>query len=142
MAGATIRLGLKEQLIFPEIQYDEVASIHGMDITIVTTARTNDEGKALLTHLGCRSERSARRNSEMRREVQATGPMNGGRSSVSRLALRNKTATKPKFATRATIAVALCGRVRGFLRRFRMCRICFRLLSLNGEIPGVRKSSW
>jgi large subunit ribosomal protein L5 len=45
-------LGLKEQLIFPEIQYDEVASIHGMDITIVTTARTNDEGRALLKHLG------------------------------------------------------------------------------------------
>ncbi len=45
-------LGLKEQLIFPEIKYDEVASIHGMDITIVTTARTNDEGKALLRHLG------------------------------------------------------------------------------------------
>lgn len=45
-------LGLKEQLIFPEIKYDDVASIHGMDITIVTTARTNDEGKALLRHLG------------------------------------------------------------------------------------------
>ena len=45
-------LGLKEQLIFPEIEYDSVASIHGMDVTIVTTARTNDEGKALLKHLG------------------------------------------------------------------------------------------
>jgi large subunit ribosomal protein L5 len=45
-------LGLKEQLIFPEIEYDTVASIHGMDITLVTTARTNDEGKALLKHLG------------------------------------------------------------------------------------------
>ncbi len=45
-------LGLKEQLIFPEIHYDSVASIHGMDITIVTTAKTNDEGKALLRHLG------------------------------------------------------------------------------------------
>ncbi len=45
-------LGLKEQLIFPEIKYDNVQSIHGMDITIVTTARTNDEGKALLRHLG------------------------------------------------------------------------------------------
>jgi large subunit ribosomal protein L5 len=45
-------LGLKEQLIFPEIKYDDVMSIHGMDITIVTTARTNDEGKALLRHLG------------------------------------------------------------------------------------------
>jgi large subunit ribosomal protein L5 len=45
-------LGMKEQLIFPEIKYDSVVSIHGMDITIVTTARTNDEGKALLRHMG------------------------------------------------------------------------------------------
>ncbi|MFN3680573.1 MAG: 50S ribosomal protein L5 [Nitrospira sp.] len=45
-------LGLKEQLIFPEIKYDDVASIHGMDVTIVTTAKTNEEGKALLKHLG------------------------------------------------------------------------------------------
>jgi large subunit ribosomal protein L5 len=45
-------LGLKEQLIFPEIQYDSVASIHGMDITFVTTAKTNDEGKALLRQMG------------------------------------------------------------------------------------------
>ena len=45
-------LGVKEQLIFPEIHYDSVASIHGMDITIVTTAMTNDEGKALLKHMG------------------------------------------------------------------------------------------
>ena len=45
-------LGVKEQLIFPEIHYDSVASIHGMDITIVTTAGTNDEGKALLKHMG------------------------------------------------------------------------------------------
>jgi large subunit ribosomal protein L5 len=45
-------LGLKEQLIFPEIKYDSVASIHGMDITFVTSARTNDEGKSLLRHLG------------------------------------------------------------------------------------------
>jgi len=45
-------LGLKEQLIFPEIQYDSVLAIHGMDITIVTTAKTNDEGKALLRQLG------------------------------------------------------------------------------------------
>lgn len=45
-------LGLKEQLTFPEIKYDDVASIHGMDITFVTTARRNDEAKALLAHLG------------------------------------------------------------------------------------------
>ena len=45
-------LGLKEQLTFPEIKYDDVASIHGMDITIVTTAKRNDEAKSLLTHMG------------------------------------------------------------------------------------------
>ena len=35
-----------------------------------------------------------------------------------------------------------CGRPRGFLRKFGICRICFREMSLRGEIPGVRKSSW
>jgi large subunit ribosomal protein L5 len=45
-------MGLKEQLLFPEIKYDEVAVTHGMDITIATTARSNDEGKALLGLLG------------------------------------------------------------------------------------------
>jgi len=45
-------LGLKEQLTFPEVKYDDVASIHGMDITIVTSAKRNDEAKSLLTHIG------------------------------------------------------------------------------------------
>lgn len=45
-------LGLKEQLTFPEIKYDDVASIHGMDITIVTTAGRNDEARSLLSQLG------------------------------------------------------------------------------------------
>ncbi len=41
-------LGLKEQIIFPEIDYDKVDKVRGMDITICTTAKTNDEGRALL----------------------------------------------------------------------------------------------
>jgi len=41
-------LGIKEQIIFPEIQYDKVDKVRGMDITICTTANTNDEGRALL----------------------------------------------------------------------------------------------
>jgi large subunit ribosomal protein L5 len=45
-------LGLKEQIIFPEIVYDKVDKVRGMDITMVTTARTDEEAKALLTHLG------------------------------------------------------------------------------------------
>jgi large subunit ribosomal protein L5 len=45
-------IGVTEQLIFPEIDYDKVASVRGMDITIVTTARDDDEGRALLRALG------------------------------------------------------------------------------------------
>ena len=45
-------LGITEQLIFPEIDYDKVGQVRGMDITIVTTARTDEEGRALLTALG------------------------------------------------------------------------------------------
>ena len=44
--------GVTEQLIFPEIDYDKVAKVRGMDITIVTTASTDDEGRALLLALG------------------------------------------------------------------------------------------
>ncbi len=45
-------LGLKEQFIFPEIDYDKVEMVHGMDISIVTSAGTDEEGKALLRHIG------------------------------------------------------------------------------------------
>jgi len=45
-------MGLKEQIIFPEIVYDKVDKVRGMDITMVTTARSDEEAKALLTHLG------------------------------------------------------------------------------------------
>ena len=41
-------LGIKEQLIFPEIEYDNILKIRGMDIVFVTTAKTNEEAKALL----------------------------------------------------------------------------------------------
>jgi large subunit ribosomal protein L5 len=45
-------IGIKEQVIFPEIEIDKVDAIHGMDIIIVTTAKTDEEGRALLGHLG------------------------------------------------------------------------------------------
>jgi large subunit ribosomal protein L5 len=45
-------LGIREQVIFPEIEIDKVDSIHGLDIVIVTTAKTDEEGRALLGHLG------------------------------------------------------------------------------------------
>lgn len=45
-------IGIREQVIFPEIEIDKIDSVHGLDITIVTTARTDEEGRALLAHLG------------------------------------------------------------------------------------------
>jgi len=49
---------------------------------------------------------------------------------------------KPKFSTRQHNRCNLCGRPRAFLRKFGICRLCFRQLALRGEIPGVAKSSW
>ena len=45
-------LGIKEQIIFPEIDYDKIDKIRGMNVTIVTSAKSDDEGRALLQHLG------------------------------------------------------------------------------------------
>jgi large subunit ribosomal protein L5 len=45
-------MGLKEQIVFPEINYDDVEDIRGMDIIVCTTAKTNEEAKALLAHCG------------------------------------------------------------------------------------------
>jgi large subunit ribosomal protein L5 len=44
--------GVREQIIFPEINYDKIASIHGMDVVFVTSAKTDEEGRALLKYLG------------------------------------------------------------------------------------------
>jgi len=49
---------------------------------------------------------------------------------------------KPKFKVRKRNRCRLCGRPRGFLRDFDMCRICFRMLALSGELPGITKASW
>jgi small subunit ribosomal protein S14 len=50
--------------------------------------------------------------------------------------------TRRKFAVRVRNRCRVCGRPRGFIRRFALCRICFRELALQGKIPGVVKSSW
>jgi len=47
-----------------------------------------------------------------------------------------------KFKTRVYSRCKLCGRPRGFLRKFQLCRLCFRELALKGEVPGVIKASW
>jgi small subunit ribosomal protein S14 len=54
----------------------------------------------------------------------------------------NKSLKKPKYPTRKVNRCRICGRARGYLRKFQMCRICFRKLASEGKIPGVTKSSW
>lgn len=61
---------------------------------------------------------------------------------MARLAMINKAKKKPKFKVRQRNRCALCGRPRGYMRKFGICRICFRELAYKGEIPGIRKSSW
>lgn len=48
----------------------------------------------------------------------------------------------PKFSSRRINRCALCGRPRAYYRKFKICRICLRMLASRGEIPGMRKASW
>lgn len=49
---------------------------------------------------------------------------------------------KPKFAIRHRNRCKSCGRARGYMRKFALCRLCFRKFALAGMLPGVQKSSW
>ena len=61
---------------------------------------------------------------------------------MAKTALMMKAERPPKFKARGYHRCKLCGRPRGYLRKFEMCRICFRELALKGEVPGVVKASW
>ena len=49
---------------------------------------------------------------------------------------------RPKYVTRVVRRCWRCGRRRSYMRKFNLCRICFRELANKGELPGIRKSSW
>ena len=61
---------------------------------------------------------------------------------MAKTCMIEKTNRPPKFGVRAYSRCKVCGRPRGYLRKFGMCRICFRTFALRGQIPGVTKSSW
>lgn len=61
---------------------------------------------------------------------------------MARKALVVKALRKPKFSTRVIRRCWRCGRRHGYMRRFGVCRICFREMANLGEIPGAKKSSW
>jgi len=61
---------------------------------------------------------------------------------MAKKCLVEKAKRKPKYAVRKYHRCQRCGRSRGYIRKFGLCRICFREQALRGEIPGVRKASW
>ncbi|HOV90450.1 MAG TPA: type Z 30S ribosomal protein S14 [Syntrophorhabdaceae bacterium] len=61
---------------------------------------------------------------------------------MARKAMIEKASRAPKFQVRLRNRCSICGRPRGYLRKFKICRICFRNYALKGDIPGVVKSSW
>jgi len=61
---------------------------------------------------------------------------------MAKKCLIEKQQRKPKFGVRAYSRCRRCGRPRAYMRRFGLCRICFRDMALAGELPGVTKASW
>ncbi len=100
-------MGIREQLIFPEIEYDKIDKVRGMDICFVTTAKTDEEEDLL-----------------------------------AKTSMKVKQSRPAKFSTRAYTRCKICGRPHAYLRKFGICRICFRELAYKGQIPGVKKASW
>jgi small subunit ribosomal protein S14 len=61
---------------------------------------------------------------------------------VAKKSMIAKSKRTPKYAVQQRNRCQLCGRPRGYIRKFGLCRICFRQHALMGELPGVTKSSW
>ena len=61
---------------------------------------------------------------------------------MARKALINKQEKEPKFKTRGYTRCKVCGRPHSVLKKYGICRVCFRELASKGEIPGVKKASW
>ncbi len=107
-------LGIKEQLIFPEIEYDKIDKVRGMDVIFVTTAKTDEEARELLT--------------------QFNMPFtNKGGNFMAKTSMKIKQQRKPKFSTREYSRCRICGRPHAYLRKYGICRVCFRELAYKGR---------
>ena len=116
-------LGIKEQLIFPEIEYDKIDKVRGMDVIFVTTAKTDEEARELL------------------RQFNMPFAKKGGKFRAKR-SMKIKQQRPAKFSTREYNRCRICGRPHAYLRKYGICRVCFRELAYKGQIPGVKKASW
>ena len=105
----------------------KVDKARGMNVSVVTTAKTDEEARSSSSSSGCRSGR-------VKDEVQDHLWPRPRRS--------RKTLKTPKFKVRLRNRCRLCGRPRAYMRKFALCRLCFRKLALEGDVTGVTKSSW
>ena len=124
--------GVTEQLIFPEIDYDRIDTTRGMDITIVTTARTDEEGKALLAAFGFpfRTADIGDDQQERKRKSQRDRRVDSRRARGSKR-WRRRLWSRSSSAPRSTRCAGYtrcrrCGRPRAVFRKFGLCRICLR----------------
>ncbi len=126
-------MGVTEQLIFPEIDYDKVDKIRGMDITFVTSAKTDDEAKALLDPSTSRS--SDRRNGD-------STPRLGGLPVAKKSMIAKAKREAEVLGAQGHPLPALRDDRAPYYRQFGLCRICLREMASRGELPGIRKASW
>ncbi len=156
-------MGVKEQIIFPEIEYDKIDSLRGMNITIATTAKTDAEAKALLAafkfpfknwvedamaktaviNRDLKRRVAVKKYAKKRAELQSAID-NTKLSDEDRMAARHKLQQLPRDAspTRLRNRCKLTGRPRGVFSKFGLGRNKLREIAMRGEIPGVVKASW
>ena len=156
-------IGIKEQIIFPEINYDKIDKIRGMDISIVTNTYKEDHAYELLKGFnlpfkklkgGLMSKLSLIERNKKRIKLykkykdkhdkllkQAN---NKKLSPEEQFQARLKLSKIPRNASKVRIRnrCALTGRARGVYRKFKLSRIAFRELASIGHVPGITKSSW
>lgn len=157
-------LGVQEQIIFPEINIDAIDKIQGMNITFVTSAKTDEEGYALLKAFGLPFKNAKKRLIDMAKESMKAREVKRAklvaRYAEKRAALKKiiATAEDPAEAYEAARKLQsiprnanpirlhnrckITGRPKGYMRQFGLSRIQFREMASAGLIPGVKKASW
>jgi large subunit ribosomal protein L5 len=111
-------LGIREQLIFPEINYDDIQQVRGLDVTITTSAENDEHALALLRALGLPFAAMAKEEAVM-----------------AKTSLVVKQRRPQKYKVRNYTRCNRCGRPRAVFRKFGLCRICLRELAHQGAIP-------
>jgi small subunit ribosomal protein S14 len=157
-------MGLKEHIVFPEINFDKVDEVWGMDIIICTTAKTDAEAKALLKHFNMPfaaepGRENHGKSSMIEREKKRQALVEkyaAKRAELKTIAANQDLPDGERFkaqpeareaaaqlvATRLHNRCELTGRPRAYYRKLRMSRIMLRGLASKGQIPGMVKSSW